>query len=58
VVNGIFYILRTGAPWRDLPARYGPYTTVYNQFNRWSKRGIWTAVFERLAQRSRQSARD
>ena len=31
VVNGIFYILRTGSPWRDLPERYGPYTTVYNR---------------------------
>ncbi len=31
VLNGIFYILRTGAPWRDLPERYGPRTTVYNQ---------------------------
>ena len=33
VVNGIFYVLRTGSPWRDLPERYGPYTTVYNRFN-------------------------
>ena len=32
VVNGIFYVLRTGSPWRDLPERYGPYTTVYNRF--------------------------
>jgi transposase len=39
VVNGIFYVLRTGSPWRDLPERYGPYTTVYNRFNRWAKRG-------------------
>ena len=53
VLNGIFYILRTGAPWRDLPARYGPYTTVYNRFNRWSKRGVWEAIFARLARRSR-----
>ncbi len=30
VLNGIFYMLRTGSPWRDLPERYGPYTTVYN----------------------------
>jgi transposase len=30
VLNGIFYVLRTGSPWRDLPERYGPYTTVYN----------------------------
>src|SRR5258707_13289150 len=37
VLDGIFYILRTGAPWRDLPERYGPYTSVYNRFNRWAK---------------------
>jgi len=55
VANGIFYVLRTGAPWRDLPERYGPYTTVYNRFNRWAKRGIWLKVFEELAQRSPQS---
>ena len=39
--NGIFYGLRTGAPWRDLPERYGHYTTVYNRYNRWSKAGVW-----------------
>ena len=33
VLNGIFFILRTGSPWRDLPERYGPYTTAYNRFN-------------------------
>jgi transposase len=41
VMNGIFWVLRTGAPWRDLPERYGPYTTVYNRFNRWRRAGIW-----------------
>jgi transposase len=35
VLNGIFLVLRTGTPWRDLPERYGPYTTIYNCFNRW-----------------------
>jgi len=45
VLNGIFYILRTGSPWRDLPERYGPYTTVYNRFNRWAKAGVWLNVF-------------
>ena len=55
VVNGIFYVLRTGAPWRDLPDRYGPYTTVYNRFNRWAKRGIWLRIFEELARRSPHS---
>ena len=51
VLDAIFYILRTGAPWRDLPGRYGPYTTAYNRFNRfnrWSRRGVWGQVFEAL----------
>ena len=55
VMNGIFYILRTGAPWRDLPERYGPYTTVYNRYNRWSRRGIWKRIFDTLAAKSRDS---
>ncbi len=55
VVNGIFYILRTGSPWRDLPERYGPYTTVYNRFNRWAKAGVWLRVFETLAAQSPDS---
>jgi transposase len=44
VMNAIFYVLRTGMPWRDLPERYGLYTTAYNRFNRWSRRGIWKRV--------------
>lgn len=52
VLNGIFYILRTGAPWRDLPERYGPYTTVYNRYNRWAKAGVWLRVFETLADKA------
>jgi transposase len=55
IVNGIFYVLRTGSPWRDLPDRYGPYTTVYNRFNRWAKKGVWLRMFEALAERSPQS---
>jgi transposase len=35
VLNGIFWVLRSGAPWRDLPERYGPRTTCYNRFVRW-----------------------
>jgi transposase len=37
VLNGIFWVLRSGAPWRDLPAIYGPRTTCYNRFVRWRK---------------------
>jgi hypothetical protein len=44
ILNAIFYVLRTGMPWRDLPERYGPYTTAYNRSNRWSRRGIWKRV--------------
>ena len=55
IVDAIFYVLRTEMPWRDLPARYGPYTTAYNRFNRWSRRGIWKRVFDRLASKSRDS---
>jgi transposase len=55
VVNGIFYILRTGSPWRDLPERYGPYTTVYNHYNRWAKAGIRLRIFEALSAKSPES---
>lgn len=52
VINGIFYVLRTGSQWRDLPSRYGPYTTAYGRFNRWTRAGVWLKVFEALAARS------
>jgi transposase len=55
IMNATFYVLRTGMPWRDLPERYGPYTTAYNRFNRWSRRGIWKRVFDQLASKSRDS---
>ena len=41
VISGIVYMLRCGARWRDCPEVYGPYTTIYNRFNRWSRQGIW-----------------
>ena len=53
ILNGIFYILRTGAPWRDLPERYGPRTTgLQSAYARWARRGVWRDVFEALAQDS------
>ncbi len=39
VLNGIFWVLRSGAPWRDLPENFGPYTTCYNRFVRWRRAG-------------------
>ena len=48
IVNGILWILRTGAPWRDLPERYGPWQTVYSRFRRWQQAGIWDEVLRVL----------
>jgi transposase len=45
MVNGILWILRTGAPWRDLPERYGPWSTVANRFYRWHKAGMGEYLF-------------
>src|ERR671919_2241194 len=41
VINGILWRLRTGAPWRDLPERYGPWQTCYDRFVRWRRDGTW-----------------
>jgi len=44
VLNGIFWVLRSGAPWRDLPQTFGPYTTCYNRFVRWRRAGVWSRI--------------
>jgi transposase len=49
VLNGIFWVLRSGAPWRDLPDSYGPRTTCYNRFVRWRRAGIWETILNALA---------
>ena len=43
-INGVFWILRTGAPWRDLPPFYGKWGTVYQRFRRWCDKGIWETL--------------
>jgi transposase len=49
VLNGIFWVLRSGAPWRDLPNAFGPYTTCYNRFVRWRRAGVWAGIMRALA---------
>ena len=49
ILNGIFWILRSGAPWRDLPGSYGPHTTCYNRFVRWRRAGVWDRIMDALA---------
>src|SRR3954453_20431677 len=48
VISGIVHMLPWGAGWRDCPPEYGPYTTIYNRFNRWSRQGIWLDIFKAL----------
>lgn len=48
IVNGMLWILRTGAPWRDLPERYGPWQTVATRFYRWRKAGMWDRLLANL----------
>src|SRR5512134_2329034 len=52
ILNGILWILRTGAPWRDLPERYGAWSTVASRFYRWRKAGIWARLFAAVQQRA------
>jgi len=49
VLNGIFWVLRSGARWADVPERYGPPTTIYNRFNRWRKAGVWDRLMDAIS---------
>jgi transposase len=48
MLNGIFWSLNTGAPWRDLPDRFGPWQTVYGHFSKWRREGVFAKVIETL----------
>ena len=48
IISGIIHVLQSGCRWRDAPAEYGPYTTLYNRYNRWSQRGIWQYLFREI----------
>jgi transposase len=47
-VNGVLWILRSGARWQDLPERYGKWKTIHKRFTRWAKAGAWERMFEVL----------
>jgi len=49
VISGIIHVLKTGCRWCDCPSEYGPSTTIYNRFNRWSRRRFWANLVEALA---------
>ncbi len=48
VLEGILWVLRTGAPWRDLPERFGPWRTIYSRFRRWQQAGVWDRMLADL----------
>ena len=47
-LDAVLWVVRTGAPWRDLPERFGEWNSVFQRFNRWSKKGVWQRVFDAL----------
>ena len=47
-INGVMWVLRSGAHWHDLPERYGKWKSTHKRFSRWAKNGVWEAVFTRL----------
>jgi|SRR6187401_178532 transposase len=47
-LDAVLWIGKTGAPWRDLPERFGKWNTVWKRFDRWAEKGVWKAVFEAL----------
>jgi putative transposase len=47
-VNGVLWVLRSGAHWRDVPERYGKHKTLHKRFSRWAKAGVWEKVFAAL----------
>lgn len=49
VISGIIHVLQSGCRWRDAPAAYGPYKTLYNRFVRWARKGVWEKLFQALA---------
>lgn len=50
VINGILWRFRTGSPWRDVPGRYGPRTTLYNRFVRWRAAGVWDRLLRAVSE--------
>jgi transposase len=48
-VEGVLWIVRTGSPWRDLPAAFGEWNSVFRRFSRWSQKGVWQRIFEALS---------
>ena len=49
MINAAIWILKTGAPWRDLPERYGSWSSAYSRYARWTQRGLWEKILQELS---------
>jgi putative transposase len=49
-VEAVLWLSRTGAPWRDLPAEFGRWNSIYRRFWRWAKRGVWSRILEEVSE--------
>lgn len=49
ILNGVLWICRKGAPWKDLPSRYPPYQTCHRRYQEWVRKGVWVKILSRLA---------
>jgi len=47
-VDGVLWLVRAGAPWRDLPGEFGHWNSVFQRFRRWAKKGVWKRIFDAL----------
>ena len=57
VISGIIFVIKNGLRWRDAPPGYGPHKTIYNQFVRWSRLGVFNKIFSELASKAGKSSR-
>lgn len=57
ILNGIVWKLATGVPWRDVPERYGPWSTLYSRFRRWRLAGVWDRVLAAVQARADAAGR-
>ena len=53
-IEAVVWMVRTGAPWRDLPVTFGRWQTVYKRFSRWSRRGLWAALYKTLREENKR----
>ena len=56
-LEAVFWIARTGSPWRDLPVEFGKWYTTYTRYHRWEKKGVWPRVIEALRQQGAEDLR-